>query len=82
MKTITFSDLENVLRVAIKLCDEPLNKIAVENGFTASGLSSFTTKKCHISAEKGDRLIEYFQLNYPEVWDLAYCKVLSVNGRE
>lgn len=81
MNFITFSELENTLRIAVKLCDEPLNRIATENGFTASGFSSWTTKRCHISIEKGDRLIEYFKKNYPDVLELAFSK-LSVNMGE
>lgn len=72
MKPMTFSEMENALRLAVKLCKEPLNKIAIEVGFTASGFSSFTTKRSHISIEKGDKLFEYFSKNYPDVLELAF----------
>ena len=71
MKCITFSQLENILRTAVKLCDEPLSKIAIAVGFTPAGFSTWTTKRSHLSIEKGDNLVKYFNENYPEVLKLA-----------
>lgn len=82
MKIATFSDLENILRLAVKMCDISACEIASANGFTASGFSGFMTKRNHISIQKGDKLIEYFLQNHKEILEIAYKNILSVNVGE
>ena len=70
-KSINFSDLEMILRKAIKLSDYSIKELADVAGMSKSGLYCFVSGQNHISAEKGDLIINYLKENNPQTLRVA-----------
>ena len=70
-KTINFSDLEMILRKAIKLSDYSIKELADVSGMSKSGLYCFISGQNHISVEKGDLIINYLKENNPQALSVA-----------
>lgn len=68
---ITFSQLEEVLRTAIKLSRFSAREIADKILMTSSGMYCFTTRKNHISISKGDEIIAFLKDNDPLALDAS-----------
>ena len=60
---LSFSDLEEIIRNAIKLSCIPAKTIAKEVGLSNSGIYCFLGKQNHISIVKGDAIFNYLKEN-------------------
>ena len=70
-KLINFSDLEAILRTAIKLSCFSAKKLAEVANMSKSGFYCFTSGKNHISTDKGDTILAYLREKDPKCIDLA-----------
>lgn len=70
-KQVCFSDLEAILRNAIKLSRYSIKDLAIIADMSKSGLYGFSNGKKHISIERGDLLIKYLEENNPQALKVA-----------
>ncbi len=75
-KIINFSDLEAILRQAIKLSCFSAIELANIANMSRSGLYCFTSGQNHISIEKGDLIINYLKENNPQALTVAADLIL------
>jgi hypothetical protein len=71
-KTISFNGLESALRTAIKLSMFSVKDIAESLDMSVNGLYSFTSKRNHISADKGDKIINFLKEKDPQTFKVAF----------
>ena len=67
----TFSDTERLLLTAIGLPGSSIKSIAAATGIQANTLYKWKTTPIHLSPEKADKLLFYFQTNEPERLKMA-----------
>lgn len=70
-KQINFSDLEAILRTAIKLSHFTAKDLAEVANMSKSGFYCFASGKNHISTDKGDMILAYLREKDPKCIDLA-----------
>ena len=70
-KLINFSDLEAILRTAIKLSRYSTKELAEVANMSKSGFYCFTSCKNHISTDKGDKILAFLREKDPKCIDLA-----------
>ena len=68
---IPFAAMEQLLLTAITLPGSSIKSIAAATGIKANTLYKWKTTDNHLSPEKADRLLLYFQLQEPERLELA-----------
>ena len=67
----TFAQTEALLLTAIRLPGSSIKSIAAATGIKANTLYKWKTTDNHLSPEKADRLLLYFQSQEPERLELA-----------
>ena len=70
-KFISFAETEQILRVALGLPGSSIKSIAEATGIKANTLYKWKTTDNHLSPEKTDRLLLYFQSPEPKRLELA-----------
>ena len=70
-KFISFAETEQILRVALGLPGSSIKSIAEATGIKANTLYKWKTTDNHLSPEKTDRLLLYFQSQEPKRLELA-----------
>ena len=70
-KYISFAETEEILRVALGLPGSSIKSIAEATGIKANTLYKWKTTPVHLSPEKADRLLLYFQSQEPKRLELA-----------
>ena len=70
-KFISFAETEQILRVALGLPGSSIKSIAEATGIKANTLYKWKTTDNHLSPEKADRLLLYFQSQEPKRLELA-----------
>ena len=70
-KYISFAETEQILRVALGLPGSSIKSIAEATGIKANTLYKWKTTDNHLSPEKTDRLLLYFQSQEPKRLELA-----------
>ena len=70
-KYISFAETEQILRVALGLPGSSIKSIAEATGIKANTLYKWKTTENHLSPEKTDRLLLYFQSQEPKRLELA-----------
>lgn len=70
-KQINFSDLEAILRTAIKLSCFSAKDLAEVANMSKSGFYCFTSGQNHISIDKGDLIINHLKENNPQALSIA-----------
>ena len=70
-KYTTFSELESLLLIAIGLPGFGIKDIAAVTGIKANTLYKWKTMPVHLSPEKADKLLFYFQAYEPERLKMA-----------
>ena len=68
---ISFAETEEILRVALGLPGSSIKSIAEATGIKANTLYKWKTTPVHLSPEKADRLLLYFQSQEPKRLELA-----------
>ena len=66
-----FSELEAILRLAIKYSCFSAKELASAANMSKSGIYCFSNGQNHISTEKGDLLISYLEENNPQALSVA-----------
>ena len=78
---ITYSEMENLLLVAINIPGSSIKEIAAATCIKANTLYKWKTTPVHLSPEKADKLLLYFMEREPTRLELAEL-VLSQKSRE
>ncbi len=68
---IPFAAMEQLLLTAIRLPGSSIKSIAAATGIKANTLYKWKTTDNHLSPEKADRLLLYFQSQEPKRLELA-----------
>ena len=71
-KTLSFNGLESALRTAIKLSMFSVKDIAENVGMSVNGVYSFTSMRNHISADKGDAIINFLKEKDPKTFEVVF----------
>jgi len=62
---VTFTEIESILLLAVKISDSSVKIIADATGIKASTLYKWKTTTVHLSPSKADSLLLYFTENEP-----------------
>ena len=70
---MTYSEIDALLKVALKLSESNVKQIAAESGINADTLYKWKTLVRNLSPQNMDRLMLYFMENEPQAIIAAYA---------